>query len=92
MLKLIPRFQNRSMHLLHGIPKLDAKPAQYLALPGVVLGVHARLNLLIVDDADAKAVLRPGGVERRTGLLDFREELLPVRERVAEAVKDVFGL
>lgn len=83
MLKLVPRFQNRGMHLLHGITKFHAKATQYIALPRVVFRVHASLNLLVVDDADAKAPLRLGCVERRTGLLDFREKLLPVGERIA---------
>jgi len=71
------------MHLLHGITKFHTKATQYIALPCIIFCVHASLNLLIVNDADAKAALCLGCVEGRTGLLDFREKLLPVGERVA---------
>lgn len=78
------------MHLLHRVPKLNTEPAQDVALPGIVLGVHASLHLFVVDDADAKRLLRLGGVEGRPGLLDLGEELLPVGKRVTEAIEDIF--
>ena len=91
MLEVVAGLKDRGVHLLHRVAELDAEPAQDVALPGVVLCVHARLDLLVVDDADAERLLRLGRVERRARLLDLREELLPVRERVAEPVEDVFG-
>ena len=91
MLELIPRLQNRRMHLLHRIPQLDAKPTQYIPLPRIVLGVHPRLHLFIVHHTHPKAALRLRRVECRARFLDLGEELLPVCERVAEAVEDVFG-
>jgi hypothetical protein len=47
--------------------------------------------LLVVDDAHAEALLRLRGVERRSSLLDFGEELLPIRERVSKTIEHVFG-
>lgn len=80
------------MHLLHRIPELDAKTAEDIALPRVILSVDARLHLFVVDHAHAERFLRLGRVERRTRLLDLRQQLLPVRERVSESVEDVFCL
>lgn len=80
------------MHLLHRITKLHAEPRENVALPRVVLGVHARLHLLVIDDANPKLLLRLRRVERRARALDLRQELLPIGERVAEAVEDVFCL
>ena len=80
------------MHLLHRIPKFHPEPRQDVPLPRVVLGVHPRLHLLIIDDAHAKLLLRLRRVERRPRALDLRQELLPVCERVAEAVEYVFCL
>ena len=80
------------MHLLHRISELDAEATQDVPLPRVVLRVHARLHLLVVDHAHAERLLRLGRVERRTRLLDLRQQLLPVRERVSESVEDVFCL
>ena len=91
MLKLIPRLQNLRMHLLHSIAQLDTKPPQNLLLPGIVLGIHPALHLLIVDHAHAKALLCLGGVKGCACLFDFGEELLPVGEVLAESVEDVFG-
>lgn len=92
VLELVARLEDRGVHLLHRVPELDAEAGEDVALPRVVLGVHARLHLLVVDDADPKGLLRLGRVERRARLLDLCEKLLPVRERVAEPVEDVFGL
>ena len=80
------------MHLLHRITKLHAEPRENVALPRVVLGVYARLHLLVIDDANPKLLLRLRRVERRARALDLRQELLPIGERVAEAVEDVFCL
>jgi hypothetical protein len=92
MLQVIARLEYRRMHLLHRIPKLHAEPRENVALPRVVLGVHARLHLLVIDDAHSKLLLRFRRVERRACALDLRQELLPVCERVAESVEDVFCL
>lgn len=80
------------MHLLHRVAQLDAEPAQNIALPRIVLGIHAGLHLLIVDNTDAERLLCVRRVECRARLLDLREQLLPVRERVAQAVEHEFGL
>jgi hypothetical protein len=92
MLQVIARLEDRRVHLLHRIPKFHAEPREDVALPRVVLGVHARLHLLVINNADPELLLRLRRVERRARALDLRQELLPVRERVAEAVEDVFGL
>ena len=80
------------MHLLHRIPQFHAEPRENVALPGIVLGVHARLHLLVIDYADPELLLRFRRVEGRARALDLRQELLPIGERVAEAVEDVFCL
>ena len=92
VLEVVPRLENRRMHFLHRIPKLDAEPGQNIALPRVILGIHARLHLLIIHDAHAKLLLRLRRVERRPCTLDLRQKLLPVRERVPESVEHVFRL
>ena len=92
MLEVVAGLEDRGVHLLHRVAELDAEAGEDVALPRVVLCVHARLDLLVVDDADPERLLRLGRVERRARLLDLGEELLPVGERVAEAVEDVFGL
>ena len=91
LLKLTARLRDLREHILHRISKLDAEPAENIALPCVILGVDPSLYLLIVDNACAKRVLRLGGIEGRASLLDLGEQLLPVRERVAKAVEDIFG-
>jgi hypothetical protein len=91
MLELVPRLENRRMHLLHRHAQLGPKPVHNIPLPRVILRVYPRLDLLVVDDAHAEALLRLGRVERRPSLLDLGQELLPVRERVSEAVEHVFG-
>ena len=91
MFKLVPSLENRRMHLLHRDAQLGTEPVHNIPLPPIVLGVNPRLNLLVVDDAYAKTLLRLRGVESRASLLDLCEELLPVRERVPEAVEHVFG-
>ena len=80
VLELISRFKDRCMHLLHSVSELDSKPAENIALPGVVFGVNTCLNLLVVDHAYAKRALRLRCVERRARLLDLREQLLPKRK------------
>jgi hypothetical protein len=90
--EVIARLEDRSVHFLHRITELDAKPGQNVSLPCVVPCVDARLDLFVIDDADAKLLLRLRRVERRARALDLRQELLPVRERVAQPVEDVFGL
>jgi len=92
MFELVPRLENRRVHLLHRYAQLRPKPVHDIPLPRVVLGVDPRLHLLVVDDAHAEALLRLRGVERRTRLLDLCEELLPIRERVSEPIEHVFGL
>jgi hypothetical protein len=91
MLELVPGLENRRMHLLHRHTQLGSEPVHNIPLPRVVLGINPRLDLLVVDDAHAEALLRLRGVERRTSFLDLCEELLPVRERVSEAIEHVFG-
>ncbi len=90
--EFVARLENRRMHFLHRIAKLDAKPGQNIALPRVILGVHARLDLLIIHDAHAEFLLRLRRVERRPRALDLRQKLLPMRERVPEPVEHVFRL
>lgn len=80
MLELVPRLQNRRVHLLHRHTQLGPKPVHNIPLPRVILGINPRLDLFVVDDAHAEALLRLGRVERRPSLLDLSEELLPVRE------------
>jgi hypothetical protein len=92
VLEVVARLENRRMHFFHRIAKLDAEPGQNIALPCVVLGVHARLNLLIIHDAHAKFLLRLCRVERRSCTLDLRQKLLPKCERVPQSVEHVFCL
>ena len=92
LFKLVPRFLYLREHVLHRVAELDAEPAKDITLPGVVFRVDTRLDLFVVDHAGAEGVLRLGRVKRRTRLLNFGEKLLPVCERVTEAVEDVFGL
>ena len=80
------------MHLLRRIPELHTELRQDDPLPRVVLGVHPRLHLLIIDDAHAKLLLRLHRVERCARALNLRQELLPVCKEVAEAVEHVFCL
>ena len=91
MLQVVPRLQYRRMHLLHRIPQLHPESTQDVPLPRIVLCIHPRLHLLVVDHAHPKRFLRVRRVERRPRLLDFRQQLLPVRERVSEPVEHVFG-
>ena len=79
------------MHLLHGHAQLGSEPVHNIPLPRIVLGIDPRLDLLVVDDAHPEALLRLRGVERRSSLLDLRQELLPVRERIPETIEHVFG-
>jgi len=92
MLEIVPGLQNRSMHFLHRIAQLDTKPAQNVPLPRIILGVDPRLDLLIINHAHAKRFLGVRSVECRPRLLDLRQQLLPVRQRVSESVEHVFGL
>ena len=92
MLQVIACLKDRRMHLLHRIPQFHAEPRENVALPGIVLGVHARLHLLVIDYADPELLLCFRRVEGRARALDLRQELLPIGERVAEAVEDVFCL
>ena len=92
MLEVVARLEDRRVHLLHRIAELDAEPRQNVALPRVVLGVHARLHLLVVHDAHAKLLLRLRRVEQRARALDLGQQLLPVRERVPQPVEHVFRL
>ena len=87
MFKLVPSLENRRMHLFHRHAQLGSEPVHNIPLPRIVLGVNPRLDLLVVDNAHAEALLCLGGVECRTSFLDLCEELLPVRERVPEAVE-----
>ena len=54
MLELVSGFGNGSVHLLHSISELYTKATEDVTLPSVVLGVDARLNLLVVDNANAE--------------------------------------
>lgn len=92
MLQLLPRFQNSRMHLLDRNAQLAPETTQNLLLPRVVLGVHARLHLLIVHHCRSEPLLRRGGVERRSCLLDLRQELLPVAQSIPQPRKHMLGL
>jgi hypothetical protein len=63
MLEIVSGLQNRSMHFLHRIAQLDTEPAQNIPLPRIILGVDPRLDLLIVDNAHTKRLLRVRSVE-----------------------------
>ena len=63
MLQFVSRLKNRSVHLLHGISKFDTEPTENVALPCVVLRVHARLDLFVVNDTDYEGLLSIGGVK-----------------------------
>ena len=91
MFEFVPRLQDRRVHLLHRVPQLDTEPTQNVPLPRVVLGVHPRLHLLVIHDANPETALRLRGVKRRPRLFDFGKQLLPVCERISESVEDVFG-
>lgn len=80
------------MHFLHRVPELHAESRQNVPLPRVVLGVHPRLHLLIIHDAHPELLLLLRRVERNTRALNLRKELLPICERIAEAIEHVFGL
>ena len=92
VLEVVARLENRRMHFFHRIAKLDAEPGQNIPLQRVILGVHARLHLLIIHDTDAKFLMRLRRVEGRSCTLDLGQELLPVRERVSKSVEHVFRL
>ena len=92
MFEVVARLEDRRVHFLHRIAELDAESRQNVALPRVVLGVHARLHLLVIHDAHAKFLPRLRRVERRARALDLGQELLPKRERVAQAIEYVFRL
>jgi len=72
MLQIVSRLENRSVHLLHGISKFDTESTKDVALPCVVLRIHARLDLFVVNNADHKGLLRLGGVKGSSGLLNLR--------------------
>ena len=57
MLQFVPRLQNLRMHLLHRIPELLPEPIRHIPLPCIVLGVHPRLDLLVVYDRTDTKVL-----------------------------------
>ena len=78
------------MHLLHRVAEFDTKTTENVALPSIVLGIHSRLYLLVVDDANPKRPLRLRRVERRPRLLNLRKKLLPMRKGVSETIKDIF--
>lgn len=78
------------MHLLHRHTQLSSEPVHNIPLPRIVLGIDPRLDLLVVDDAHPEALLGLRSIERRASFLDLCEQLLPVRERVSEAVEHVF--
>jgi hypothetical protein len=92
VLQFVPRLEDRCMHLLHGISKLDAEPAQYIPLPRIVLGVDLRLDLFIINYADSKRALSVRVIERRSSLLDLGKQLLPIGQRVTQSIEDIFRL
>ena len=92
MFEVVACLEDRRVHFLHRIAELDAEPGQDIALPRVILGVHARLHLLVIHDAHAELLLRLRRVERRARALDLGQKLLPMRERVPESVEHVFRL
>ena len=73
VLELVPRLHDLRVHLLHSIAKFDTEAAEDIALPGVILGIDTRLNLLVVDYAYAESLLRLRRIERRARFLDLRE-------------------
>jgi hypothetical protein len=74
VLEVVPRLQYCSMHVLHSIPELDAESTENVPLPRVVLGIHASLDLLIINNSDAtERLLRLAGIERCSRLLDLGE-------------------
>ena len=91
MLKVIPRLEDRCVHLLHCITKLNTEPAQDIALPSIILGIHACLHLLIVNHTNTEVFLGLRSVEGRSSFLDLSKQLLPAGERIAESVENVFG-
>lgn len=91
MFELVPRLQDRRMHFLHRVAQLDTKPTQNVPLPRIILGVHPRLHLFVINDADAKTALRLRRIKRRARFLNLGEELLPVRKRVSKSIEDVLG-
>ena len=92
MLQVISRLQNRRVHLLHCVTQFHPKSTKDIPLPRVILGIDPRLHLLIVNDTYAKRLLSVGRIERRPGLLDLGQQLLPIRQRVAKSIEHVFGL
>jgi len=80
MLELVPSLENRRMHLLHRHTQFGPEPVHNIPLPRIILGINPRLDLLVVDDTHAEALLGLRGVERRASFLDLCEELLPVRK------------
>ena len=91
MLKIIPRLEDRRVHLLHCITKLNTEPTQDIALPSIILGIHACLHLLIVNHTDTEVFLSFRSVEGRSSFLDLSKQLLPAGERIAKSVENVFG-
>jgi hypothetical protein len=80
--------EKSGMDVSHGGAELDTVPAEDVALPGVVLGIHLTLNGGVVDDADSKGALGVGVVESRSSLLDLGEELSPIGKGVAETLQE----
>lgn len=87
----MPRLGNRRMHLLHLVREFHSEPLQDVPLPRVVLGVHSRLDLLVIDYANSKATLCVRVVKGLSCALDLDQQLLPVCERITQARKDVLG-
>lgn len=79
LLKLVARFKDLRMHVLHSVPELHTEATENISLPSVILRIHARLYLLIVNNACTERALRLGCIECRSRLLDLRKQLLPVR-------------
>lgn len=92
--QVIPRLHNLPIHLPHNTPQPLPKPPQHIPLPRIILRIHPTLHLLIIHHTHRpEPLLRLRIIKRPPPrLLDFREKLLPGRERVAQSGEDGFGL
>ena len=79
------------MHFLQRVSELHAESRHNVPLQRAVLGVHQHPLPLIIHDAHPEPLcLRC--VERSTRALNIRQKLLPMYERIAEVIEDVFRL
>src|ERR1700720_4101726 len=74
MFQLVPCLENFHIHLLHSITKFHPKLTKDVPFPGVVLGIHPCLNLLIIDHTNSERVLHVQVVKCGPCLLNFHKE------------------